>query len=76
MPHGGQVEGVFTVEDARGQGIATRGMAELGRRVFGDVEVLTLHVASKNAPALKAYERAGYVRTAELRLAIFPYVFR
>jgi len=73
---GAQIEGVYTAEDLRGKGIASRCMTEIGRRVLADLPVLTLHVSVVNHAALKAYERAGYVRTAELRLAIFPYVLR
>jgi ribosomal protein S18 acetylase RimI-like enzyme len=76
VAEGAQIEGVFTAEDLRGQGIASRGMAEIGHRVLEELPVLTLHVSVRNHPALKAYERAGYVRTDELRLAIFPYQLR
>lgn len=69
---GGQVEGVFTVEDRRGQGVATRCMAEIGHRLLDELPLLTLHVASRNTPAIRAYRSAGYVPAAELRLAIFP----
>jgi ribosomal protein S18 acetylase RimI-like enzyme len=75
-PRGAQVEGVYTAEDLRGRGIASRCMAEIGRRVLEEIPVITLHVSVINHAALKAYERAGYVRTAELRLAIFPYLLR
>lgn len=71
---GGQIEGVYTAEDRRGQGIATRCMTEIGRRLLTMVPMLTLHVAADNTPAYKAYEKSGYRREAELRLAIFPYV--
>ena len=74
-PAGGQVEGVFTAEDSRGRGIATRAMAELGHRFLEELPLLTLHVNSRNAPALRAYQKAGYVPVADLRLAIFPPVW-
>lgn len=70
-PLGGQVEGVFTPEDRRGRGIASRCIAELGRRLLGELRCLGLHVDAANAPAIRAYERAGFRREAELRLAIF-----
>jgi predicted GNAT family acetyltransferase len=73
-PLGGQVEGVFTTEDRRGRGIASRCMTEIGRRLLGKVPMLTLHVAADNTAAFRAYEKAGYRREAELRLAIYPYV--
>ncbi len=73
-PEGAQVEGVFTAEGYRGQGIAKRAMTELGRRHLDQVPHLTLHVAADNTPACKAYEAAGYRRVTELRLAIFPFV--
>lgn len=69
---GGQIEGVFTVEDRRGRGVASRCMAELGHRLLDELPVLTLHVASRNTPAIRAYAKAGYRPVAELRLAIFP----
>lgn len=73
-PLGGQVEGVYTTEDLRGKGIASRCMAELGRRMLAEAPYLCLHVSSVNTPAVRAYEKSGYRRTAELRLAIFnPY---
>ncbi len=73
-PLGGQVEGVFTAEDRRSRGIAGRCMTEIGRRLLEKIPMLTLHVAADNTPALRAYEKAGYRRQAELRLAIYPYV--
>ncbi len=71
---GGQIEGVYTAEDRRGEGVATRCMTEIGRRLLDTVPMLTLHVAADNLPAWKAYEKSGYHRKAELRLAIYPYV--
>jgi len=76
VAEGGQIEGVYTAEALRGRGIASRCMAEIGHRVLTELPVLTLHVSVRNRPALIAYERAGYVRIAELRLAIFPYTLR
>lgn len=73
-PLGGQVEGVYTTEDLRGHGIASRCMAEFGRRLLAELPYICLHVSSVNTPAIRAYENAGYRRTGELRLAIFnPY---
>jgi ribosomal protein S18 acetylase RimI-like enzyme len=69
-PHGGQVEGVFTAPDFRGRGIASRCLAELGRRLLAECPFLCLHVAERNGPARRAYENAGYRRGAALRLAI------
>lgn len=71
-PEGCQVEGVFTETALRGRGIATRCMTELGHRMLGETPYLSLHVNSTNTPALKAYERSGYRRKGEFRLAIFP----
>jgi hypothetical protein len=69
-PRGGQVEGVFTSPEERGRGIASRCLAELGRRLLADCPFLCLHVAERNRPARRAYENAGFRRGAALRLAI------
>ena len=71
IPPGAQVEGVFTAEDRRGQGIASRCMAELGRRLLAEVPLVTLHASERNTAALRAYERAGYRQVDRLRLVIF-----
>jgi len=71
-PAGGQVEGVYTVGHRRGEGIASRCMAELCRRGLEEMPELTLHVSLRNAGAIRAYERAGFRRIGELRLTIFP----
>jgi ribosomal protein S18 acetylase RimI-like enzyme len=70
-PEGAQIEGVFTPEECRGRGIASRCMAEVGRRLLADVPEVNLHVSAENAPAIRAYEKAGFRRKAELRLVIF-----
>jgi ribosomal protein S18 acetylase RimI-like enzyme len=72
-PSGVQIEGVYTAEDHRGRGIASRCMAEVSRRLIATTPIVTLHVASHNTPARKAYERAGFLAGEELRLSIFPY---
>ena len=71
-PSGVQVEGVYTPERFRGRGIASRCMSELGHRLLANHPLVSLHVSSTNTPACRAYENAGYRRTAELRLAIYP----
>ena len=74
-PGGAQIEGVYTAEDHRGRGIASRCMAELGRRLMETTDLITLHVAENNGAARKAYERSGYRPGDKLRLTIFPYVW-
>jgi ribosomal protein S18 acetylase RimI-like enzyme len=71
IPAGAQVEGVFTVEDRRGAGIASRCMAELGHRLLEEAPVVTLHASETNVSARRAYERAGYRRVDRFRLVIF-----
>ena len=64
-PIGAQIVGVFTEPAVRGQGFARRGTAELARRLMaapaGGVPAVCLFVREDNAPARRAYERAGFV---------------
>ncbi len=67
-PAGLVLEGVFTFPAARGQGLATELVAaciaaQPQRRVC-------LHVAEHNAPARRAYERAGMTAVANCRLLL------
>jgi predicted GNAT family acetyltransferase len=61
-PAGAQIVGVFTEPDRRGEGLARRGTAELVRRLGRDgLDAVCLFVREDNAPARRAYERAGFV---------------
>ena len=77
-PIGAQVVGVFTEPFARGQGLARRGVAELARRMMEDpapagVPAVCLFVREDNAPARRAYERAGFApRMFYRRLFVDP----
>lgn len=62
-PIGAQIVGVFTEPALRGRGLARRGTAELARRVMAGPPALPavcLFVRENNAPARRAYERAGF----------------
>lgn len=67
---GAQVEGVYTVPALRGQGIASRCVSEMGRRLLPSWSRVTLHVFEENHPALRAYERAGFVAARPFRLIL------
>lgn len=58
-PFGAGLGGIYTVADARGRGHAARGTAELCRIGLAEGPVVTLHVDPTNAPAIRAYQRAG-----------------
>jgi ribosomal protein S18 acetylase RimI-like enzyme len=65
-PLGAQIVGVFTEPDRRGQGLARRGVAEIVRRLTRPrpegpaLPAVCLFVREDNAPARRAYERAGF----------------
>jgi ribosomal protein S18 acetylase RimI-like enzyme len=65
-PLGAQIVGVFTEPDRRGQGFARRGVAEIVRRLTlpspagPGLPAVCLFVREDNAPARRAYERAGF----------------
>jgi len=61
-PIGAQIVGVFTEPDRRGEGLARRGTAELAHRMLAEgTPAVCLFVRENNAPARRAYERAGFV---------------
>ena len=77
-PVGAQIVGVFTEPFARGRGLARRGTGELARRMMeapapAGVPAVCLFVREDNAPARRAYERAGFVpRMFYRRLFVDP----
>jgi predicted GNAT family acetyltransferase len=71
-PHACQIQGVYVDPAFRGQGIATAGMAavaEIARREIAPV--VSLYVNEHNVPARRAYEKAGFVTTAEFGTILF-----
>ncbi|HEY9720906.1 MAG TPA: GNAT family N-acetyltransferase [Oscillatoriaceae cyanobacterium] len=69
-PYAGQITGVYTPPEFRGQGYGTRGMAEFCRLAFTIVPRLCLFVNDFNLPARKVYEHLGFRQCMEYR-AIF-----
>lgn len=57
-----QIQGVWTVPDMRGQGIATAGLASVIRQVLADEQIryVSLYVNHYNVPALRVYEKLGF----------------
>lgn len=66
-PDAAQVSGVYVPPERRGQGIATRGLAELCRVLFGRARDVCLFVNDFNAPALAVYRRLGFRERAHWR---------
>jgi GNAT superfamily N-acetyltransferase len=56
------VEGIFTIEEARGQGVMSWALAELARLAAGQgVRRILMFVATDNIPSLRGCHRAGFV---------------
>jgi len=71
-PYACQVQGVYVDPALRGQGLATAGMAavaEIARREIAPV--VSLYVNEHNLSARRAYEKAGFVTTAEFGTILF-----
>lgn len=66
--YGAQIGGVWVPPSDRGRGLASSGMSDLTRRLLERNATVSLHVHERNAPALAAYRRAGYVEGAAFRL--------
>lgn len=57
-----QIQGVWTVPDMRGQGIASAALASIIRQLHNDPQIqhVTLYVNHYNLPALRVYEKLGF----------------
>ncbi|MEO5989368.1 MAG: GNAT family N-acetyltransferase [Candidatus Eisenbacteria bacterium] len=55
-----QISGVYTLPQVRGQGVATRALAEMCTRLFTRSRCVCLFVNNVNEPALKLYRRLGF----------------
>jgi ribosomal protein S18 acetylase RimI-like enzyme len=66
-----QVSGVYTPPALRGQGIATRALAELSARLMTRARHTCLFVNDVNAPALALYRRLGFTLRAAWASAFF-----
>jgi ribosomal protein S18 acetylase RimI-like enzyme len=67
-----QLQQVWVDRDARGQGYAKRGLADLCRLLLERTPVVCLFVRPENAPAIALYESLGMRRTIAYRSLIFP----
>jgi ribosomal protein S18 acetylase RimI-like enzyme len=70
MPIGVQVGGTYVAPALRGRGIATRGMRSAVRQLLREYDSVSLHVNEANMPAIRCYERVGFIRDAPFRLLI------
>lgn len=66
-----QLSGVYTPPSLRGQGIATRALAELSARLMTRARHACLFVNDINAPALALYRRLGFTLRATWASAFF-----
>lgn len=57
---GGQIEGIYTMPDARRDGLGTRGTSAVTQWVLDRAEQAFLLVNEDNTPAQRIYERLGY----------------
>ncbi len=70
-PHAVQLQQVWTDPRARGTGYATRGLADLIRRLLQTTPRVTLFVRSENATAIALYERVGMEHVLDYRSVLF-----
>ena len=71
-PHACQVQGVYVAPDRRGQGLAAQGMAAVVAIALREIApVVSLYVNEHNISARRAYEKAGFVTTAEFGTILF-----
>ena len=67
---GSQIEGVFTRPHRRGHGYAQEGVTAISAELLKSCPFVSLHVSRDNAPAKRAYEKAGFLPFAEFRLVL------
>lgn len=66
-----QVSGVYTLPAVRGEGIASRALAEMCMRLFARSRSVCLFVNDTNEPALKLYRRLGFTTRAAWASAFY-----
>jgi uncharacterized protein len=66
-----QISGVYTPPEWRGRGIATRGVAQLCRRLFEHSRAACLFVNDFNLPALAVYRRLGFAALSDWGSAFY-----
>lgn len=62
-----QIQGVWTVPDMRGRGIASAALASVIRQLRADPQIqhVTLYVNHYNLPALRVYEKLGFQHVSD-----------
>jgi ribosomal protein S18 acetylase RimI-like enzyme len=71
--YGVQLAGIVVEPEQRGAGLGSAAVAEAVRRAqeeWPGTRPVSLHVRADNAPAIRAYEHAGFVDREEWRLAV------
>lgn len=66
-----QISGVYTLPPLRGQGVATRALAEMCTRLFERSRSVCLFVNNVNESALKLYRRLGFTPRAQWASAFY-----
>jgi len=66
-----QLQGIYTPPALRGRGLATAALAGICRELLAHVPSLSLFVNDFNAPALRLYERTGFVEAGAFRSILF-----
>jgi RimJ/RimL family protein N-acetyltransferase len=67
-PFGAGLGGIYTLPEMRGRGLAQRATADLARIGLAEGPFVTLHVDPANAPAIRAYQAAGFRAAGRFRL--------
>jgi uncharacterized protein len=71
-PYACQIQGVYVDPARRGEGLAAAGMAAVVTLALRDIApVVSLYVNEHNAPARRAYQRAGFEQTATFATVMF-----
>lgn len=70
-PYACQVSGVWVPPEARGHGMAARGMAAVVSAALRMAPVVSLYVNEFNAPARAAYRRAGFTEVGTFMSVLF-----
>lgn len=62
----GYIAGIYTPKEMRGRGFATAMTYELSKRIHGKKLIPSLSVDIVNHPAIRAYEKVGFVKLCQM----------